>query len=404
MDQEQSLDTGITEMRFSGSSLASHRRSGKFSDSGHTGPRESNLRASAVGPSALTQEDSMDREWASREQTVQQVAFARASRMTIGNFIERKFATEYVACKKSSGRAFYQAMLKHVIMPEEVDRIFGMNVRDPRKTLKSLPDWPYMSELRLGEVRPEDVLRVTAAALMSGYSINTVKHIRNVIGAIFSHAIQEQCMRGENPVYMAKPPRRRRKENPALTPAQADQAINMMQYPEREMTLIGVFSGMSPAEITGLQWRCVNLGDKVMYTDEIAIPPGTVSIRNRWYRGGLESVQESWVRDLPINERLMEILLALKQQSRFTSPDDFVLVSRVGTPVNHDNVLARRLRPIARQLGVPSITWQAFRRNYEVFTSEMRKPRNLPSRAIPIEIAMNLGHSESSNMDLKKSA
>jgi hypothetical protein len=68
----------------------------------------------------------MDREWTSREQALQQAAFAHASRMTIGNFIERKFATEYVACKKSSGRAFYQAMLKHAIMPEEVDRIFGM--------------------------------------------------------------------------------------------------------------------------------------------------------------------------------------------------------------------------------------------------------------------------------------
>jgi hypothetical protein len=113
--------------------------------------------------------------------------------------------------------------------------------------------------------------------------------------------------------------------------------------------------------------------------------------------------QEGWVRDLPINERLIETLIALKEKSRFTSLDDFVLVSRVGTPVNHDNVLVRRLGPITGQLGVPSITWQAFRRNYEVLTFEMRKPRNMPSHAIPIN-AMNLGERESSNRDLKKSA
>lgn len=395
MYQKQSLDAGINEMRHSVSSLASHRRSGNSSGSDRTGPRGSALGGGAIGPSTLTKDDSTDRESTGREQTLQQAAFARASRMTIGCFIERKFATEYVAFKKSSGRAFYQAMLKHVIMPEEVDRIFGMNVRDPRKTLKSLPDWPYMSELRLGEVRPDDVLRVTAAALMSGYSINTVKHIRNVIGAIFSHAIQEHCIRGENPVTLARPPRKRRRENPALTPAQADQAINMMQYPEREMTLIGVFSGMSPAEIAGLQWRCVNLSDEKIDADEIPIPPRTVSVRKRWYRGVLESVQENWVRDLPINERLLEILLALKENSHFTSPNDYVLVSRVGTPVNHDNVLTRRLRPIARQLGVPSITWQAFRRNYEVYSSEMRKPRTMPSHSTPIE---------GFKRDLKKSA
>ena len=56
------------------------------------------------------------------------------------------------------------------------------------------------------------------------------------------------------------------------------------------------------------------------------------------------------------------MLLLIKGRSKFTGPDDFVLTSRSGAPINVTNITARRLSSIARELEMPGLSWQAFRR------------------------------------------
>jgi site-specific recombinase XerC len=146
-----------------------------------------------------------------------------------------------------------------------------------------------------------------------------------------------------------------------------------MKYPEREMALLSIFTGMNLAEILGLQWKQVNLTGEEFSSDGRRVAPSTIAVRNRLYRGSLESVKKSCVRNLPIQQPLLELLIQLKSRANFTGPDDFVLVSQVGTPVNQNNVLARRIRPIARQMGVPSLSWQAFRRIRKALASEFMK-------------------------------
>ena len=121
-----------------------------------------------------------------------------SSMMTIASFVELKFAPEHINLKRYPSRLFYQAILKHVIRPEQVERIFQMNTSDPRRRLKAIHDWPYLDEMRLCDVRHEHVSRITSAATAHGYSVVTVRHIRNVIGTIFSHAIRTAP--GDSPI------------------------------------------------------------------------------------------------------------------------------------------------------------------------------------------------------------
>jgi integrase len=305
-------------------------------------------------------------------------------RITIGEFVEAKFIPEYVASRRSSGQAFYQSMLKHVLIPEEVDRMFEANPGQQRKKLKAIPGWPYLGNMRFCDVRSEDIHRLTSAALAHGYSTQTAKHIRNVISAIFSHAIEERYFLGHNPVSLVKPPKHRREDVVELTSDQAMVALGIMQYPEREMTLIGVFTGMSPAEIIGLQWGQVNLGNEELNETGLRVPPRTICVRKRWYRGKSEMVQKSCQRDLPVTAPLLRVLEQLRSRSLYTAPEDCILVSGVGTPVNQTNVLNRRLRPIARQLGLTSLSWQAFRRIRGVLASELGEELGLPARATSV--------------------
>jgi integrase len=318
-------------------------------------------------------------------------SFLSEPQMTIGEFVEAKFIPEYVASMRSSGQAFYRSILKHVLIPEEVDRMFKANPGQQRKKLKTLPEWPYIDNMRLCDLQSEDIHRLLSAALAHGYSTQTAKHIRNVVSAIFSHARQERCFVGPNPVRLVKPPKHRRVDVIELTPDQAIEALGIMQYPEREMTLIGVFTGMSPAEIIGLQWGQVNLGDEERNEDGVRVPSRTICVRKRWYRGKSEIVEKRCQRDLPVTSPLLGILEQLKSRSLHTAPEDCILVSGVGTPINQTNVLNRRLRPIARQLGLTSLSWQAFRRIRGVLASELGAEYGLPAHAASMRIPVEDG-------------
>ena len=294
------------------------------------------------------------------------------SATTIGTFVKDVFVPERVVKKRLSGRTHYRAMLKHVLTPEEVDRVFEIDPDRSKNKLKAIPDWPYLDNVRLADVRPEDVRRLIAAALARGYSTQTVAHIRWVINAIFEHARNKGWFAGENPASLVAAPVIIRKEAHALTLAQAKKVLGAMRYPEKEMTLIAILTNMSMAEICGLQWKHVNLTEASSMTDGKPIPPQTIAVRTQWYLGEFGGViKEGRNRNLPIPEPLLPILLELNQRAKYTGPDDFVLITRAGTPINPSRIAAQRLKVIGRDLEMPWLSWQVLRRTHRVLAYEL---------------------------------
>jgi integrase len=292
--------------------------------------------------------------------------------ITVADFVEKKFVPEHVAMKKLSGQTHYHAILKHVIRPEEVDRVFHVDLEKSKPKLKAVPDWPYLGNVRLRDVRPDNVRQLISAATARGYSTQTVKHIRNVVGAIFTHARKERYFAGENPASQVAMPGLSRKEARALTLAEAQEVLGVMRYPEREMTLIAILTGMNMAEICGIQWRRVNLTETWSNADGEPIPPRSIAVRKEWYRGELANVgQKSRHKNRPIPQPLLPMLVGLSQRAKFTGPDDFVFVSQAGTPINENNVAARRLKPIGRALHMPWLSWHVIRRAHTTLAYEI---------------------------------
>jgi len=301
---------------------------------------------------------------------LQHSALTQRSAMTVAEFVERKFVPEHVALKEPSGRTHYQAMLRHVLMPEEVDRAFGIHSMKPGKKLKALPDWPYLSKVRLCDVRPEHVQDLTAAALGRGYATQTVAHLRNAVSAIFSHARREGCFMGDNPATSVKSPEVTHKQSRALTMAQVKDALAIMKYPEKEMMLMVVLTDLNVSEICGLQWKRVNLTDVDINADGELIPSKTIAVRKQWYRCELGDVKKSRIRNLPIPKQLLPVLFKIRDNSRFTGGDDFVFVSRAGTPVNETNIRTHILPSVARPLGIPSLSWRVILRTRKALVAE----------------------------------
>jgi integrase len=282
--------------------------------------------------------------------------------MTVAEFVKSKFVPEHVAVKRASGRRHYQAILKHVLTPEEVNLIFGVYTNGTRSKLRCDPNWPYLSNVEIHSVRPLHVQRLVSAALERGYSAQTVKHIRNVVSAICSHASKQGLLAGGNPASNVALPGMKRKEVHALTLAQTVKVLEAMRYPEREMALIAILTSMNMSEICGLQWKHVNLSDNTLNREGEMIPPGTIAVRKQWYRGELCSVPKGRNLNIRIPQLLHSTLFKLSFRGANTGWSDFVFASKAGTPINQINVAARRLKSIGRELQLPWLSWQVFRR------------------------------------------
>lgn len=292
-----------------------------------------------------------------------------SSKWTVAQFVKDKFLPEHISMKGAAGQGHYRAILKHILTPEEVDAIFGAGTEKSKRTLRAIPNWPYINDLHLRDARPEHVQGLISAATEAGYSTQTVKHIRNVVSAIFSHAIREQFFWGGNPAVSVAPPRMLRKMAHALSFEQTLRVLEVMQYPEREVTLFAILTDMTVSQICGLQWKYVNLTDHGLNRMDESIPPRTILVRNQYYRGELGKVPPSRRKDVPISFLLRWVLLRLSR-THGVGWNDFVLMSRGGRPINPINVAARRLKSIGKKLDLPWLSWQVFRRTRVALVEE----------------------------------
>lgn len=297
-------------------------------------------------------------------QDMSSIAFAR--------FVETVFIPDHVVHKTFAGRAHYCAILKHVLHPDTVDRLFGHDPSNWNARLRVLPGWPYIDDLPLRDVTPVHVTRIILAAFAKGYSVQTVKHIRNVIGTIMSHAINENVLRGSNPVSSVPLPPTVRKRAQRLNESQVRSILALMQYPEREMTLITIATGMSISEICGLQWRHINLTRTEVECDGYAIPAQSILVKQQWNARGLVEIGAGRTRFICIPDALSDVFVMHRSQQANSDPDVFVLTSESGKPISSATVRNTVLKPIGRRLKMPWLSWQVIQRTHVSLMTELR--------------------------------
>jgi hypothetical protein len=263
-------------------------------------------------------------------------------------------------------------MLKHILRPETVDQLFNPGVVQPKSRLKAIPAWPYLDKIRLCELRKQHVKDLTEAAFAHGYSVQTVTHIRNVIGIIITRAKQEGLFTEKNPVSSVELPPICPERPQDLTIAQARAMLRMMQYPEREIALIAITTGMSIQEICGLQWKHVNLTKDVVDCDGDMIPSGFILLKQHWYPEGIVNLHSDRVRLIEFPQPLSLTLLRLRQEAMSPDPDSFVLVTPSGAPVRPGRLCKIHLKAIGRKISIPWLSWQVVKRAHDAMLSELR--------------------------------
>ena len=292
------------------------------------------------------------------------------SRMTFLEFVKTRFIPEHVVTKGPAGKRHYHAILKHILKPEAADALFDAEATATSKRLMELSDWPYIDELRLCDINTDHVRKIISAALDKGYSVQTVKHIRNVIGTIITHAARRRCFSGDNPAFQVPLPRLVRRHEENLTVAQARGLLEVMRPPDREMALVAIFTGLNMLEICGLQWKYVNLTDLPRGIEEEFILPRSIFVKKQWNSGELGDVRNCRVRTVEISGLLLSLFTKMSQQKRCTRPDEFVFASRSGNALWPAS-LHERLKPLCSKLDIPWLSWHLFTKAHKTLPSEL---------------------------------
>jgi len=283
------------------------------------------------------------------------------SPLSVADFVERVFIPGYVMPKRTAGRAHFRGILKHILSPERTARAFAPGEKN-RARLAAKPGWPYLDDVPIAEVHCEDIEHLIQASITRGYSSQMVAHLRNVVRNILSYAAACGYITGPNPAAFVTVPSIAHKPVHSLTLSQLKQTFQLMRYPEQQIALFALLTDMNVAEICGLKWKHVNLTNEVHYSSGELLLARTIAVRMQIYRGEFRAVVGRRNRLVRIAELLLSALVHLKHRPAHNSGEDFVLVSRRGTPVNPDNIAARRLKAIGQTLDLSWLSWKVFHR------------------------------------------
>ena len=161
-----------------------------------------------------------------------------ASLVTLKYYVETRFKPDHVWALKHAGKLHYEYILdKHVL--------------------------PALGDIRLRDMTLDHVQALVRLKIESGLSIQTARHIRNVISAIFTHAKKRRVFHGDNPAEGVTMPEMVRKERHSLTFEQAKALLEALPTPAKEMALVAITTSLNVAEMLALRWKWVNLSDEL---------------------------------------------------------------------------------------------------------------------------------------------
>lgn len=297
---------------------------------------------------------------------------ATGSTISVAAFVHKKFIPDHVELKSPAGRTHYHAILKHLITPERVDCFFTSGPKFANARLKAVPGWPYLDNVLLCDLTANHVRQLVLSAALRGYSPQTVKHIRCVLGAIVKHAKKERMFDGENPISEVELPPTSPIRSHELTVVQAKKLLKSMQYPGREIALLTISTGMNISEVCALQWKHINLTGKTVLSGEDPIQCDSCIVKKQWTADRIIDVAGNKMRVVELPKSLVQMLLQLKRSRRIVDQDQFLIATTEGHAMRPAETLIVCLKPIGQRLGMPWISWQILRRAHQSLLSELR--------------------------------
>jgi integrase len=210
---------------------------------------------------------------------------------------------------------------------------------------------PAWGGKRLSEVRTVEVEKWLHSLK---YSPGTRTKIRNIMSALFNHAMRHEWL-DRNPISKVRTSAKRLRETDVLTPAEFAALLPELKLRDRAMVILAGSTGLRRSELVALTWSDIDL-------ELMQINVRRSCVRSRFG----DTKTEASRRPVPLHPSVAKTLSVWRTETSYGSESDFVFPSsRLNgkKPVTPDMVLKKIIRPALERAGIKDkvIGWHSFR-------------------------------------------
>jgi integrase len=213
----------------------------------------------------------------------------------------------------------------------------------------------------------------------NGFSFTVVDHSRSMLKAILEEALDADLI-GKNPARKLVNPECKESEKHVLPKSQARLLIESLTLRDRLIAMIAAFCAMRPGEIFGLQWpswRGQNF-----------------HIEGTAWRGTLrpgKAKTKGSKAPVAIPDILVPLLEAWRDEHG-SEPIGLMFASEKGTPMRPENWLRRRIKPVAKAIGISvPVNFQVLRRTFATNAQSHGNAKDVQTHLRHTDIATTLG-------------
>lgn len=210
---------------------------------------------------------------------------------------------------------------------------------------------PVWGGKRLSEIRTVEVEKWLHTLQ---YSPGTRSKIRNIMSALFNHAMRHEWI-DRNPITKVRTSAKRLRETDILTPAEFAALLPELKLREQTMVILAGSTGLRRSELVALTWADIDL--ELMQ----------VNVRRSCVRSRFgDTKTEASRRPVPLHPAVAKALAVWKEETFYKKDGDFLFPSvRLNgkKPVTPDMVLKKSIRPALLRAGIRDkvIGWHSFR-------------------------------------------
>src|SRR6516165_9020931 len=183
-------------------------------------------------------------------------------------------------------------------------------------------------------------------------SKDRVLQIKSYVRHIFAEAVEQDFLTKDPARKVTVPSQLRDTDRTTLTWKQLRDALLHLALRDRVLLELDMTNALRPSELFALRWKCFNYAESKMQVFETA------------YNGAIRpwgKTMKSLGR-VHLPKDLAEDLWLWKQECPDSSPDAFIFPDAKGGFMDTGNYRKRVLHKLARDLGLPKLTFQVIRR------------------------------------------
>lgn len=183
-------------------------------------------------------------------------------------------------------------------------------------------------------------------------SKDRVLQIKSYVRDIFAEAVEQDFLTKDPARKITVPSQLRDTDRTTLTWVQLRDALLHLALRDRVLLELDMTNALRPSELFALRWKCFNYAESKMQVFETA------------YNGAIRpwgKTRKSLGR-VHLPKELAEDLWLWKQECPDSSPDAFIFPDAKGGFIDTGNYRKRVLHKLARDLGLPKLTFQVIRR------------------------------------------